>query len=73
MNQKHGKTIWTQSLHLTKNNDPNKYGYSGYDIRFNALSVFSITGEFGKNVVIFVLDNSSSVHVDNKKKYLNSW
>ena len=31
--------------------------------------IFSFpTGGFGKNVLIFVLDMSSSAHVDNKKK-----
>ena len=28
------------------------------------------TGEFGKNVITFGADMSSSVHVDNKKKYI---
>ena len=26
-----------------------------------------------KNVIIFEADMSSSVHIDNKKRYLNSW
>ena len=35
---------------------------------------FSATGEFHKNVNIFSVDNSSSVHDDNnKKRYLSSW
>ena len=28
---------------------------------------------FGKNVIIFGADTSSSVHVDNKKKIFDSW
>ena len=37
---------------LTKNTHPNKYGYSGYGIGFDAHSGFSINGEFGKNIII---------------------
>ena len=41
---------------LTKNASPNKYGYNGYGIRFDARSQFSfLIGEWGKNVVIFAL------------------
>ena len=31
------------------------------------------TGGFGKNIITFGVDMSSCVHVDNKKKYFNSW
>ena len=27
-------------------------------------------GEFGKDVIIFAVDNSSSTHTDNRKKYI---
>ena len=54
---------------LTKNVDINKYGYSGYGIGFDRKSSFSFPGGgFGQNVIIFGVDMSSSVHVDNKKK-----
>ena len=54
---------------LTKNPDPNKYGYSGYGTGFDARSEFSLPdGNWGKNVIIFGVDNSSSVHDDHKKK-----
>ena len=54
---------------LTKNVDINKYRYSGYRIAFYKRSSFSFSGgEFGQNVIIFGVDMSSSVHVDNKKK-----
>ena len=54
---------------LTKNIDINKYGYSGYGIGFDRKSSFSFPGGgFGQNVIIFGVDMSSSVHVDNKKK-----
>ena len=54
---------------LTKNADINKYGYSGYGIRFDRKSSFSLqVGWICQNVIIFGVDMSSSVHVDNKKK-----
>ena len=44
----------------------------GFDLHRNFL-LFAGSG-FGKNVIIFVADMNSSVHVDNnKKRYLNSW
>ena len=57
------------SVRLTKNADIDKYGYSGYGIGFDRIGSFSFPGgEFGSNVIIFGVDTSSSVHVDNKKK-----
>ena len=54
---------------LTKNADIDKYGYSGYGIGFDRRGSFSFPGGgFGQNVLIFGVDMSSSVHVDNKKK-----
>ena len=54
---------------LTKIDDIEKYGYSGYGIGFNRKSSFSFpSGRFGQNVFIFGVDMSSSVHMDNKKK-----
>ena len=43
--------------------------YSGSDIRFNACGSFKLSdsNEFGKNVIIFSADMSSSVHADNEK------
>ena len=39
---------------LTKNADPDKYKYSGYDIGFDSRSEFLFTdGSMGKNVIIF--------------------
>ena len=55
-------------MKLTKNVDPDKYGYSGYSIVFDACSQFSLArDEWGKNIVIFGVDNSLSVHTDNRK------
>ena len=57
------------AVKLTKNADPDKYRYSDYGIGFHVRSQFSLSGSsWGKNVIIFGVDNSSSVHVDNKKK-----
>ena len=53
----------------TKNTDIDKYRYSGYGIEFDRKSGFSFPdGWFGQNIIIFRVDMSSSVHVDNKKK-----
>ena len=54
---------------LTKNADIDKYGYSGYGIGFDRRSSFSFPGGgFGQNVLIFGVDMSSSIHIDNKNK-----
>ena len=54
---------------MIKNTDIDKYGYSGYGIGFDRRSSFSFPGGgFGQNVIIFGVDMSFSVHVDNKKK-----
>ena len=59
---------------LTKNADIDKYQYSGYSIGFDRKGSFSFPGGgFGKNVIIFGVDMSSSVHVDNKKQHFNYW
>ena len=52
---------------LTKSSDPEKFGYSGYGIRFDARSQFSLLiGQWGKIVVIFGVDNSSSRYTEKK-------
>ena len=57
------------AVNLTKNADIDKYGYSGYGIGFDRRGSFSFPGGgFGQNVIIFGVDMSSSVHIDNKKK-----
>ena len=53
---------------LVKNADIDPYKYSGYDILFDRCGTFSFpSGGFGYNVIIFGVEMSSSVHVDNKK------
>ena len=57
------------AVKLVKNADIDKYKYFRYGMGFDKRGVFSFpTGRFGKNVIIFGADMSSSVHVDNKKK-----
>ena len=57
-----------------KNADIDKYQYSGYGTWFDRKESFSFPGGgFGSNVIIFGVDMSSSVHVDNKKRHFNSW
>ena len=57
------------SVKLTKNTDLDIYKYSRYSMGFDSRSEFSFTeGSFGKNVLIFGADMSSSVHVNNKGK-----
>ena len=59
------------SVKLTKNADPDKYKYAGYSIGFDSRSEFLFTdGNYGKDVIIFGADMISSVHVDNKGKYM---
>ena len=54
---------------LTKNADIDKYGHSGYGIGFDRKSSFSFPGGgFGQNALIFGVDMSSSVHINNNKK-----
>ena len=48
--------------------DIDKYKYSGYGIGFDRKGTFSIGNEFGRNCIIFGVDMSCSVYVDNKKK-----
>lgn len=49
-----------------------KYWCNGYGIGFDSRSDFSLSnGEFGKNVIMFGVDNSYSAHVDNRQKVLD--
>lgn len=56
------------AVNLTKNVHSDKYWY-GYGIGYDACLQFLLpNGEWCKNVVIFYVDNSLSLHVDNRKK-----
>ena len=57
------------SVKLTKNADPDKNKYGSYGVGFDSRSEFSlIVGSIGKKVIIFGVDLSSSLHIDNKNK-----
>ena len=62
------KNSFFGAVKLIKNTDIDKYKYSGYGIGFDRSGTFSVADGFGRNVIIFDVDMSSSVHVDNKKK-----
>ena len=53
------------AVSLTKNVDNE---YSGYGIGFDRKGTFSFGNGFGKNIIIFGVDMSSSQHIDNKTK-----
>ena len=54
---------------LTKNANFDKYQYSGYGIGFDRRGSFLFqVGGFGRNLITFGVDMSSSVYIDNKKK-----
>ena len=56
------------AVNLTKHVDIDQYKYSGYGIAFERKRESSFGNGFGRNVIIFGVDMSSSVHIDNKKK-----
>ena len=54
---------------ITKKTDIDKYKYSGYGIGFDGGGVFTHpAGSFGNNAIIFGVNMSSFVHIDNKGK-----
>ena len=60
------------AVSLTKNDDIDKYKYSGYGIGFDKKGFFSVGNGVGRNVIIFGVDMSSSSHIDKKKKLFSS-
>ena len=56
---------------ITKNADIDKCKYMGYGIGFDSKRTYLFPdGSFGKNVIIFGADMSSSAHANNKKNIL---
>ena len=45
-----------------KNSDKEKQVYSGYGITFSSAGLWSFGDDFAENIVIFGVDNSSSIH-----------
>ena len=57
------------AVKLTKNAGIDKYKYSGYGIRFDSKGRFSHpSGGYGRNVIIFGADLSSSSHSNNQTR-----
>ena len=55
------------TVKLAKNTNPDKYKYSSFVIGFDSCSKFLWSDRnYGKNVIIFETDNSSSAHIDVK-------
>ena len=52
---------------VVKNNDKEKYVYSGYGITFDSAYSWCFANETARNGIIFGVDNSSSSHVHNPK------
>ena len=61
------------AVSLTKNDNIDKYKFPRYGIEFDRKGKFSVGNGFGINCISFGEDISSSIHVDNKKKYIKSW
>ena len=58
-----------EDVKLTANPDPGRYSYSGYCVSFDVRGTFSLRNNgYGKIVVIFGADMSSSVHLIIKGK-----
>lgn len=56
---------------MTENYDSDKYSCFEYGILFHTGGTFSLlNGGFSKNKIIFGVDMSPSVHVDNKRKVI---
>ena len=55
------------AVSITKNADVDENKYSKYGIGFDRTGVYLLAdSSFGRNVVIFGVDMSSSAHIDNK-------
>ena len=56
------------AVELTKDANPNKYSYSRYGFEFDSRSLISRPNDWGKKVIIFGVDMSSTEHANNKNK-----
>lgn len=60
-----------RAVNLTEYAHPDKYGYTGYGIGFDARSLFLLQDKkWGKNIVNFGENKSLSLHAENRKKYI---
>ena len=56
------------AVSLSKNSDIDKYKYSSYGIGFDKGGICLVSNGFSRNVIIFGVDMSLHVYVDNKGK-----
>ena len=57
-----------RAVNLTEYAHPDKYGYTGYGIGFDARSLFLLQDKkWGKNIVNFGENKSLSLHAENRK------
>ena len=49
------------ATNIVKNSDKEKYVYRGYRITFDSAGSWSFYNNFARNVIIFGVDNSSSI------------
>ena len=61
------------TVKLTINIDIDQYKYFGYGIGFDKRGKSSVGNRSGRDFIIFGVDMSPSVHVDNKTRYFRSW
>ena len=55
------------ATNIVKSSDKEKYVYSGDGIAFDGKVEWSFGKDYARNVLMFVVDNSSSSHADNLK------
>ena len=55
------------ATNIVKNNDKDKWVYSGYEIACDEGDCWSFRNGTARNVIIFGIDNSSSSYFDNLK------
>ena len=62
----------TWSKYRVKNSDKEKYVYSSYRKPFDSAGSWSFENDTSRNVIIFVVDNSSPSHAENRKNKIFS-
>ena len=68
------KDYFFGAVTLNENADQDKLSYSGWGSWFVSHSFLSLLKfDLGKKAIIFGVENSSSMHIDNTEIYLSSW
>ena len=55
------------ATNIVKASEKSKFVYSGYGIIFDAKGNWNFDNDFGRNVIIFDVDDSSLSHINNRK------